>query len=146
MRYRVALHHDGEGISVSAPGLPRCWCQGRAEAEALVSIADAIGEYLAARDELLRDEVEVRELEVAVRAVGTFPGVNHLHAIQGVDTARFRRRAGGQAHDDVGRGAHPRHPAPQPDERVHEGRDRPGRGAHAGGVSRARLSRRLTSR
>ena len=90
MRYRVALHHDGEGISVSAPGLPRCWCQGRDEAEALASIADAIGEYLAARDELLRDEVEVREVEVAVSAVGKFPGVNHLHAIQGVETARFR--------------------------------------------------------
>lgn len=66
MRYRVALHHDEEGVSVSVPGLPGCWSQGQDEAEALANIADAISAYLAARDELLRDEVEVREVEVAV--------------------------------------------------------------------------------
>ena len=66
MRYRVALHHDEEGVSVSVPGLPGCWSQGRDEAEALANIAEAIGEYLAARDELLRDEAEIREVEVAV--------------------------------------------------------------------------------
>lgn len=66
MRYRVALHRDEEGVSVSVPGLPGCWSQGRDEAEALANIADAIGEYLAARDELLRGEAEVREVEVAI--------------------------------------------------------------------------------
>lgn len=66
MRYRVALHQDEEGVSVSGPGLPGCWSQGRDEAEALANITEAISEYLAARDELLRDEVEVRDVEVAV--------------------------------------------------------------------------------
>ena len=66
MRYRVALHHDEEGVSVSVPGLPGCWSQGRDEAEALANIAEASGEYLAVRDELLRGEAEVREIEVAV--------------------------------------------------------------------------------
>ncbi len=65
MRYRVALDQDEEGVRVSVPGLPGCWSQGRDEAEALANIADAIGEYLAARVELLRDDVEVREVEVA---------------------------------------------------------------------------------
>ena len=66
MRYRVALHHDEEGVSVSVPGLPGCWSQGRDAAEALANIADAIAEYLAARDELLGSEADVREVEVAV--------------------------------------------------------------------------------
>lgn len=65
MRYRVALHRDDEGVSVSVPGLPGCWSQGRDDVEALANIADAIREYLAVRDELLRDELEVREVEVS---------------------------------------------------------------------------------
>jgi predicted RNase H-like HicB family nuclease len=42
MRYRVALHHDEEGVSVSVPGLPGCWSEGRDEAEALVNVTDAV--------------------------------------------------------------------------------------------------------
>ncbi len=64
MKYKIALHHTEEGYSVSVPGLPGCWSQGRTEEEALANIQDAIKEYLAARDELLRD-AEVREVEVS---------------------------------------------------------------------------------
>jgi len=63
VKYKIALHHDEEGYSVSVPGLPGCWSQGETEAEALANIEDAIREYLAARDELLQ-ESEVREIEV----------------------------------------------------------------------------------
>jgi len=65
MKYKVALQGSEEGYSVSVPGLPGCWSQGISEEEALTNIQDAIREYLAARDELLRDAV-VREIEVAI--------------------------------------------------------------------------------
>lgn len=65
MRYKIALQDTEEGFSVSVPGLPGCWSQGATEEEALENIRDAIQEYLAARDELLKDAV-VREVEVAV--------------------------------------------------------------------------------
>jgi len=52
------------GYSVSVPGLPGCWSQGATEEEALEHIQDAIREYLAARDDLLRGTT-VREVEVA---------------------------------------------------------------------------------
>ena len=65
MKYKIALRHDEEGYSVSVPGLPGCWSQGATEAEAVLNIADAIREYLAARDEMLGDG-ETREIEVAV--------------------------------------------------------------------------------
>lgn len=65
MKYKIALHHDEEGYSVSVPGLPGCWSQGATEAEAVANIADAIREYLAARDELLGGS-DMREIEVAV--------------------------------------------------------------------------------
>lgn len=64
MKYKIALRKTEEGFSVSVPGLPGCWSQGATEEEALANIQDAIQEYLAARDELLRDAV-VREVEVA---------------------------------------------------------------------------------
>jgi len=63
MKYRIALQKTEEGYSVSVPGLPGCWSQGATEEEALANIEDAIKEYLAAREELLRDSV-VREVEV----------------------------------------------------------------------------------
>jgi predicted RNase H-like HicB family nuclease len=63
MKYKIALHHSDEGFSVSVPGLPGCWSQGKTEAEAISSVREAIREYLVVRDELLRD-VEVREVEV----------------------------------------------------------------------------------
>ena len=65
MKYKVALRHDDEGYSVSVPGLPGCWSQGATEDEAIANIAEAIREYLAARDELLGDG-DTREIEVAV--------------------------------------------------------------------------------
>jgi predicted RNase H-like HicB family nuclease len=64
MQYRIALRSSEEGYSVSVPGLPGCWAQGRSEAEALENIEDAIREYLATVAEQL-PEVDVRELEVA---------------------------------------------------------------------------------
>jgi len=64
MKYKIALQKSEEGYSVSVPGLPGCWSQGATEEEALENIQDAIHEYLAARDELLRDVV-VREVDVA---------------------------------------------------------------------------------
>ena len=65
MIYKIALHQDEEGFSVSVPGLPGCWTQGATEKEALANAKEAILEYLAARDELLKGS-EVRELEIAV--------------------------------------------------------------------------------
>ncbi|PWB81032.1 MAG: HicB family protein [Candidatus Methylomirabilota bacterium] len=64
MRYKIALQQSEEGYSVSVPGLPGCWSQGKTEQEALENIQDAIHEYLAARDALLTGAV-VREVEVA---------------------------------------------------------------------------------
>ena len=64
MKYKIALQKSEEGFSVSVPGLPGCWSQGATEAEALENIQDAIHEYLATRDELLRGAV-VREVEVS---------------------------------------------------------------------------------
>jgi predicted RNase H-like HicB family nuclease len=65
VKYKIALRQTEEGFSVSGPGLPGCWSQGATEQEALSNIKDAIREYLAARDELLRD-AQVREVEVAI--------------------------------------------------------------------------------
>jgi len=65
MNYKVILHESEEGYSVSCPGLPGCWSQGETEEEALENIRDAIQEYLAAVDELVKD-TNVREIEVTV--------------------------------------------------------------------------------
>lgn len=65
MIYKVVLIRSDEGVAVSCPGLPGCWSQGATEEEALVNIADAISEYLAAIDDVNRGR-EVREVEVAV--------------------------------------------------------------------------------
>jgi predicted RNase H-like HicB family nuclease len=64
MKYKIALQKTDEGFSVSVPGLPGCWSQGATEEEALENIRGAIGEYLAAREDLLRGTV-VREVDVA---------------------------------------------------------------------------------
>jgi len=68
MRYKVVLQKSEEGYSISCPGLPGCWSQGATEAEALANIQDAIREYFAAVDDLLRGtpDAEVREVEVVV--------------------------------------------------------------------------------
>ena len=65
MVYKIALHQDEEGFSVSVPGLPGCWSQGNTEEEALANARDAIREYLEVRDDLLEGS-DVRELDVAV--------------------------------------------------------------------------------
>lgn len=65
MKYKIALHKSDEGFAVSVPGLPGCWSQGDTEAEALANIREAIREYLAARDDLLRG-ADVREVEVRI--------------------------------------------------------------------------------
>jgi predicted RNase H-like HicB family nuclease len=64
MKYKIALRKTDEGYSVSVPGLPGCWSQGGTEPEALSNIQDAIREYLAARQKLLKGAV-AREVEVA---------------------------------------------------------------------------------
>ncbi len=65
MKYKIALKTTDEGVSVSVPGLPGCWSQGRDEQEALENIKDAIREYLAVVEEQL-EGAQVREIEVAV--------------------------------------------------------------------------------
>lgn len=64
MKYKIALQQTEEGFSVSVPGLPGCWSQGATEEEALQNIRDAINEYIATREEMMRDTI-VREVEVA---------------------------------------------------------------------------------
>lgn len=64
VKYKIALLKTDEGFSVSVPGLPGCWSQGATEEEALTNIKDAIREYLAAREELLKGAL-IREIEVA---------------------------------------------------------------------------------
>ena len=65
MKYKVVLKKSKEGYSVSCPGLPGCWSQGKTENEALENIQDAIGEYLAAVIAISKGS-KVREVEVAV--------------------------------------------------------------------------------
>ncbi len=64
MNYKVVIQKSEEGYSVSCPGLPGCWSQGDTEEEALANIRDAIQEYLAVVNEMVKDG-EVREVEVA---------------------------------------------------------------------------------
>ncbi|MGA3135380.1 MAG: type II toxin-antitoxin system HicB family antitoxin [Terracidiphilus sp.] len=63
--YRVVLRHSEEGYSVSCPGLPGCWSQGATEEEALANIQIAIQEYVAAAEELARED-ESHIVEVAI--------------------------------------------------------------------------------
>ena len=65
MNYKVVLKESEEGFSVSCQGLPGCWSQGATEEEALENIQDAIAEYLAAIDEMVKGQ-DVREVRVAV--------------------------------------------------------------------------------
>jgi predicted RNase H-like HicB family nuclease len=65
MKYKVVIHESEEGFSASCPGLPGCWSQGATEKEALENIQDAIADYLAAINELVKGQ-EVREVRVAV--------------------------------------------------------------------------------
>lgn len=65
MKYRVVLQESDEGVAASVPALPGCHSQGATEPEALENIADAIREYLAAREEMARD-ASAREVEIEV--------------------------------------------------------------------------------
>lgn len=65
MKYKVVLQQSEEGFSVSVPGLPGCWSQGRTETEALDNVRDAIKEYLSVISELTAG-ADVREVEVTV--------------------------------------------------------------------------------
>lgn len=65
MEYKVVIQESEEGFSVSCPGLPGCWSQGTTESEALGNIQDAIRDYLAAVDDLVKGQ-DVREVTVAV--------------------------------------------------------------------------------
>jgi len=67
MKYKISLTETEEGFSVSCPGLPGCWSQGKTEEEALVNISDAIKDYLAVAEDLAREDMgQIREIEVAV--------------------------------------------------------------------------------
>ena len=65
MKYKVVLKKSKEGYSVSCPGLPGCWSQGKTEQEALGNIQDAIREYLEAVDKISKGK-KVLEVEVPV--------------------------------------------------------------------------------
>jgi predicted RNase H-like HicB family nuclease len=65
MNYKVVVSKSAERFSVSCPGLPGCWSQDDTEAEALENIGDAIREYLAAIDDLVKGQ-EVREVNITV--------------------------------------------------------------------------------
>ena len=63
MKYKAVLKHSKEGYSVSCPGLPGCWSQGKTKREALQNIQIAIREYLAAVDTISKG-TEVYEVDV----------------------------------------------------------------------------------
>ncbi len=65
MKYKVVLKKSKEGYSVSCPGLPGCWSQGKTKREALENIAAAIREYLEAVERVSKG-AEVHEVEVLV--------------------------------------------------------------------------------
>ena len=65
MKYKIVLNKTDEGYSVSCPGLPGCWSQGKTEEEALENIKDAIEEYLAAVYDSVKHS-DIREVEIAV--------------------------------------------------------------------------------
>ena len=65
MKYKIRLEQTEQGYSVSCPGLPGCWSQGQTEEEAIENIRDAIREYLAAIDDLVKSS-DIREVEVTV--------------------------------------------------------------------------------
>ncbi len=65
MKYQVVFKESEEGYSISCPGLPGCWSQGKTEAEALENIRSAIQEYLTAVKKVSEGQ-QTREVEVTV--------------------------------------------------------------------------------
>lgn len=66
MTYPIALRKTEEGYSVSCPELPGCCSQGATEEEALENVRSAIQEYLAAREEEIFNDPEIRRIEIAL--------------------------------------------------------------------------------
>jgi predicted RNase H-like HicB family nuclease len=64
--YTVLLKQTEEGVSVWCPGLPGCWSEGATEEEAVKNIADAIQEYLLARETVADEAVGAKKLEIKV--------------------------------------------------------------------------------
>ena len=64
MKYRVEIKKSKDGYSVSCPGLPGCWSQGKTREEALKNIREAIDLYLEPSPEDLAksDNREIVEL------------------------------------------------------------------------------------
>ena len=56
MQYKIKIKKSEEGYAVWCEDLPGCASQGETEEEALANIKDAIEDYLAVRDELIKDE------------------------------------------------------------------------------------------
>ena len=65
MKYQVVFKESEEGYSISCPGLPGCWSQGKTEAEALENIRSAIQEYLTVVKKVSEGQ-QTREVEVTV--------------------------------------------------------------------------------
>jgi len=63
MKYKVALKKSKEGYSVSCPGLPGCWSQGKTEQEALENIQESIREYVETVAIISRHS-KIREVDV----------------------------------------------------------------------------------
>ena len=65
MKYQVVFKESEEGYSISCPGLPGCWSQGKTEEEALENIRAAIQEYLTAVKKVSEGQ-QTREVEVTI--------------------------------------------------------------------------------
>jgi predicted RNase H-like HicB family nuclease len=56
MQYKIKIKKSEEGYAVWCEDLPGCASQGETEEEAMANIKEAIQDYLAVRDELVKDE------------------------------------------------------------------------------------------
>ena len=56
MQYKIKIKKSEEGYAVWCEDLPGCASQGDTEEEAMANIRDAIEDYLAVREELVKDE------------------------------------------------------------------------------------------
>ncbi|TAL70564.1 MAG: type II toxin-antitoxin system HicB family antitoxin [Bacteroidetes bacterium] len=56
MQYKIKIKKNEEGYAVWCEDLPGCASQGDTEEEAMTNIKDAIEEYLAVKNELIKDE------------------------------------------------------------------------------------------
>jgi predicted RNase H-like HicB family nuclease len=65
MQYVVQIEENDEGFSVSCPGLPGCWSQGKTRKEALANIKDAIATYLETIKDLTQNK-DTQIIEVAI--------------------------------------------------------------------------------